>query len=163
MKFPPTGTRLARRRLGEVRAAHGFLARLFPGASFPTEAFSDALSFAEAQAGTREIVPPSQAIRKLIEWYGGSHPGVICRIVDASALNGGLLWLQAAFDHVIREHPRGRPVVLFVTGLRECVRPSERRWTRAAERERTQGLFLLEERAARWAKETATPVSLLVS
>jgi len=163
MKFPAAATRAGRRRLCEVRAAHGLLDRLFPDAAFPSGEFSAALSFAESQGGAREIAPPSQAIGKLVEWYGREHPGVACRIVDAEALAGGLLWLQSALDRIVRELQRGRPAVLFVTGLRECVRHSGRRWSPVAERERTDGLYLLEERVARWSKETATPVSLFVS
>ena len=163
MKSPAARTKTDRRRLGEVRAAHGLLERLFPNAAFPSGEFSAALSFAGSREGAKEIAPPSQAIHKLVQWYGREHPEVACRIIDAGAFAGGLLWLQASLDRIVRELQRGRPAVLFVTGLRECVRHSDRRWSPAAERERTAGLFLLEERVARWSKETATPVSLFVS
>lgn len=159
---PAQPRRLRSRRLGEIRTAHGFLRFLFPASRFADAEFEKALRFAgaETEAGLR---PPAEVIRRLTGWYRDGNPGVACRVLDAGSFGGGLLWMQASVERTVADLQRGRPAVLFVTGLREAVRPPGRRWSRAAERECRDNRELLEERVHRWSRSTGTPVSLVVS
>lgn len=151
------------RRLREIRAAHSYLRGLFAGrSSFDGDQLEQALEFAGTQKNVTAEVP-AQVIRRLLNWYEDGNPGVMCRVLDAGAVTGGFLWLQASFDRLIEGLKNGCPAVLFVTGIRETVRPEGRRWTRAAEKERTEYLRLLEDRIERWSSRTKTPVTLFVS
>ncbi len=158
----PLRSRLDHRRLKEIRAGHGMLRMLFPGSSFASEEFEKALDFIHTKQ-IQGVVPAASAVRRLLNWYEDGNPGVACRVLDAGAISGGLLWVQAAVQRVIREMGRGRPAVLLITGLREAVRAPGHRWTRKAERERQEQLELLQETVQKWAQSTGTPVSLFVA
>lgn len=158
----PKRSGTSQRRLGEIQAAHGLLRRLFPRSTFEGPEMERALEFARNGVDSG-VQAPAQVIRRLLNWYADGNPGVACRVVDAGALSGGPLWLQAALDRVVGGLRRGRPAVVFVTGLREAVRPGARRWSRSAERERDATLQLVEARVGQWARRTGTPVSLFVS
>jgi hypothetical protein len=150
------------RRLSEIRAGHGALRLLFPGSNFQGEEFEKALEFARRNE-IREISPAASVVRRLIRWYEDGNPGVAYRVLDAGAFSGGMLWLQAAVNRVIRDFNSGRPAILMVTGLCETVRSPGRRWSRRAEQERQENLQLLEEQVHRWSKATGTPISLFVA
>jgi len=151
-----------RRRLGEICAAHGFLRRLFDRSTFPGHEFDVALEFARNRAGATVDVP-AQVIRRLLAWYQDGNPGIACRVLDAGAVSGGVLWLQAYFDRMVAGLHKGRPAVVFVTGVREALRPDGRRWSPVAEREKTEFQQLLEKRFECWSHRTETPVFLFVS
>lgn len=151
-----------RRRLGEIRAAHGFLRRVFGGSTFAGREFDRALDFAKGTAGST-VDAPAQVIRRLLHWYQDGNPGIVCRVLDAGAVSGGVLWLQASYDRIVSGLSHGRPSVVFVTGVREALRPEGKRWSYAAEREKAEFLRLIEERTERWSRNTKTPVSLFVS
>ncbi len=151
-----------RRRIREVRAAHGLLCGLFPRSGFLSTEIDRALDFAGRTADAA-VQPSAEAIRRLVRWYAEGHPSVACRVLDAGAFKGGFLWVQAAVDRIVAGLQRGQPAVLFVTGTREVVRPVGHRWSRTAESERTESLRLIEERISRWSQNTGTPVSLFVS
>lgn len=155
-------SRLDHRRLHEIRAGHGVLRMLFPASQFASEEFDKALDFIAAKH-LHGVVPAASVVRRLTQWYEDGNPGVACRVLDAGAISGGFLWVQAAVNRAIAEMSRGRPAVLFVTGLCEAIRAPGRRWTRKAERERQEQLELLEDTVEQWAKTTGTPVSLFVA
>lgn len=159
MRQPDTARR---RRLGEIRAAHGFLRRMFGRSAFEAKEFESAMDFAKV-TNDSPVDVPAHVIRRLLGWYQDGNPGITCRVLDAGAVSGGLLWLQASFDRIVAGLNNGRPTVVFVTGTREALRPGGKRWSRAAEREKAEFLHLLEERAERWSRRTQTPVSLFVS
>ncbi|MBC2601459.1 hypothetical protein [Puniceicoccus vermicola] len=150
------------RRLSEIRAGHGALRILFPESDFQGVEFEKMLDFAQRDQ-TPDIVPAASVVRRLVRWYEDGNPGVACRVLDAGAITGGMLWLQAAVNRVIRDFRRGRPAVLLVTGLCEAVCSPGRRWSRRAERERQENLQILEEQVHQWAKATGTPISLFVA
>ncbi len=152
----------SRRRLHEIRAAHGFLRGVFVRSSFAGEEFDKAVDFAKNVAGSA-VDAPAQVIRRLLHWYGDGNPGLAWRVLDAGAFTGGVLWLQASLDRLVAGLKGGKPAVLFITGMREAVRPGSKRWSPAAEREKEEFLHLLEQRVERWSRRTNTPVSLFVS
>lgn len=158
----PQSNRTDRRRLNEIRAGHGVLRVLFPGSQFQGEEFEKALDFAEL-SGVHGVDPAASVMRRLVRWYEDGNPGVACRVLDAGAFTGGMLWLQAGVNRVIGDLCRGKPAVLFVTGFCEAIRHPGRRWTRRAEKERQEHLQLLEEQVHQWSKETGTPISLLIA
>ena len=151
-----------RHRLREISAAHGILRKIFARSSFEGDEFERAVRFAKQQ-GAAEVDAPAQVIRCLARWYEDGNPNVAWRVLDAGAFAGGFLWLQASFDRIVAGLKGGRPAVLFVTGIREAVRPRGKRWSPSAETERIQYLQLLEQRIQQWSRRTSTPVSLFVS
>lgn len=150
------------RRLSEIQAGHGFLRMVFPESQFQAEEFAKALHFVRRTKAS-EVVPAASVVRRLVRWYEDGNPGVACRVLDAGAFSGGMLWIQVGLGRVIRDLSRGSPAVLLITGLCEAVRAPGHRWTKRAERERQENLQLLEDQVRRWSETTGTPISLLVA
>jgi len=150
------------RRLSEIRAGHCLLKTIFCDSDLPSEEVEKALRFAKRETAA-EVVPAACAMRKLARWYSAENPDVACRIIDAGAISGGMLWLQSALNRIVRDLANGRPAILMVTGLRELVRSPGKRWSGKAEREREETVRLLEEQVERWSARTGTPVSFLVA
>ncbi len=162
MKKPAPAKRIDSRRLNEIQAGHGVLRMLFPESEFEGAEFDKALRFVGA-SGFTGVAPAASVVRRLVRWYEDGNPGVVCRVLDAGAFSGGMLWVQAAVNRLVRELAGGRPTVLLITGLCEAIRSPSRRWSRLAERERQENLQLLQEQVQSWSKETGTPVSLFVA
>jgi len=157
-----TSKRLRERRISEIRAGHCLLRTVFHDSDFQAEEFEQALRFARKNP-QGEVVSSATVVRRLARWYAEGRTTVDCRVIDAGAFAGGMLWLQSTLNRIVSEMGTGRPAVLLVTGLCELVRTPGKRWTGAAEREREQSVRLLEGQIQRWARETGSPVSLLVA
>jgi len=152
-----------RRRLGEISIAHGFLRNIFARSSFEGSAeFEHAVAFASSHVDGA-VAPSAQVIRRLLRWYDDGKFGVTCRVFDAGAIGGGMLWLQASLDRLMEGLSADRPTVLLLTGTREAVRPTGRRWSSRAERERKEILHWVERRVENWSRRMGAPVSLLVT
>jgi|GEM_PF-3080354 hypothetical protein len=154
--------RIRHRRLSEIQAAHSLLRRVFTDSEQETAEFAKALDFAKNAEGI-EVSPSATVVRRLIRWYGSHNKAVVCRVLDAGAFSGGLLWLQTALGRIVEEIGRDKPAIVMVTGLREAVRSPARRWSRKAEQERLESVQLIEESVHRSALSRGVKISLFIS